>query len=106
MSQFTVIGHEQQPFAGVVKPSHRVHAPFYAAHQVHHCCSLLWIAHRCDVAFRLVQQQVNVALRSMKKFSVHPDVIYFWVRLAPQFADDLPIDLHVAGRNELLGGAA
>src|SRR5712671_977166 len=100
--EFAVISQDQQTFAGIIKPPHGVNSPLHPANQIHHRRTLLRVAHRSHESLRLVQQKVHMPLRSLKKLSVHADVVGLRVSLASQFGDCLAIYKHVARRNELL----
>ena len=47
----------------------------------------------------LFNQQVDMALRAMKKFAVDPNVVFFRVGLGAEFGDGLTIHLHASRRD-------
>ncbi len=54
-----VVGQQQQPFAQVIEPPHRIHSRGNRFHQVHHRRAIFGIGDRGDVALRLVEQHVH-----------------------------------------------
>ena len=62
IGQFSVVGQQQQPFAGVIEAAHRVNALLDAAQQIDNRRAPFRIAQRGHIAFGLVQQDVDVVV--------------------------------------------
>ncbi len=74
--------------------------------QIHDGGAVFRIAKRSDVALGLVHQQINMPLGTVKKLSVHADVIDFRISLGAQFGDDLAVYGDESAGDDLLGLAA
>jgi hypothetical protein len=106
VSQFAVVGQQQQALARIIQPPHRIYAALDAVNQIHHSRPLFRIAHRRDVSLGLVEQKIRMALRPEQQLPVDADMVKLGISLAAQFGDHLPIDLHMAGNDQFLGLAA
>ena len=65
LRQITVIGKQQQTFAGVVETSYGIDANANVTNQVHHRRTAFGIAGGCHVPLGLVEHDVNVAIRRL-----------------------------------------
>jgi hypothetical protein len=106
VGQLAVIGHQQQAFAQIIEPPHRVEPFAHAGEELHHRRPALRILDCGHVAARLVQHKVPLALGAMEQLAVHADVIARGIGLAAKSRDYLPIYLHPAFSDEFLGMAA
>ena len=103
IGQFAVVGHQQQAFTQVIEPAHRVHALLRFGEKLHHRGPVFGIAHRGDVAPRLVEHKVAMPLGALKQLAIDANVIAPQIGLAAQLRHDLAIHYHASGDNHLLG---
>ncbi len=82
--QLAVVGHQQQAFALVVKPPHRIQPFLHLREELHHRRPAFGIAHRGHVALRLVQHKIPVPLGAMQQLAVHANVVARRIGLASQ----------------------
>src|SRR6266850_7818996 len=105
LRQRPVVGHQQQTFAGIVQPPHRIHTLRTLLHQLHHRQASFRIADRGHVPLRLVQQKIKKPLRSFQRFSIHADLVPLRIGLRTQFRHHGSVERHPPRRNHLLGFA-
>src|SRR6266403_839395 len=102
LRQCPVVGHQQQTFAGIVQPPHRIHTLRAFFHQLHNCQASFRIADRGHVPFRLVQQKIEKPLRPLQQFSIHADLVPLRVGLRTQLRNHGSVESHPPRRNQLL----
>src|SRR5260370_21308442 len=85
LRQRSIIRHQQQPFAGVVQPPHRIHSLATILYQLHHPAPPLGISDRGHIAFRLVQQEIQQPLSSLQRRAIHANHLSFPLRLRSLF---------------------
>ena len=73
--EVAVVGQQQQAFGVEVEPSDRVDVLAHAAQQIDHRRPPLRIRSRRDVAARLVQQEIAMALDELDAAAVDADVV-------------------------------
>src|SRR6185312_6544985 len=112
-----VVGHQQQTFAQVVQPPHRIQPRHLAVladgfflgilpQQLHHGRPLLGIVERGDIAAWLVHHKILLLLAALQQLAVDTDVVAAEVCFRAQLGDDLAIHLHAAIEDDLLRGTA
>jgi len=106
IGEFSVVGEQEQPFAGVVEAAHGIDARAHPVEQIHDRRTVFGIVERGDVSLGLVHQQINMALGALEEFAVDADVIHCRIRFASQFGDDQPVYGHESARDDLLCFAA
>jgi len=75
IGQIAIIAKQQQTFTVVIKPAEGINPLAHIFDQVHHRGAAFRVGNRGYVTFGFVQQQVDVALRALKKFAVDLHVI-------------------------------
>ena len=106
VGQLAVIGHQQQAFAQVVEPSHRVEPLRHLGEELHHRGAALGVARRSHKAPGLVENEVAVPLRFADQLAVHADVVAPQVSLGAQRRHHLAVHLDAAFGDQLLGVTA
>lgn len=111
-----VVGEDQQPFRLGIQTAHRMqarHGGIPAAkarlqrgdYQFHHRIRGVGIVTRGHVAFRLVQQDVEVLHMPRDRLPVHRNVVALRVDPMAEFPDHLTIDCYFPTRDQALGVA-
>lgn len=104
VGDIAVIGEEQQTLGLAVEPTDREDA-LGDVHEVHHGPATALIAHRRDVAGRLVQDQVAQRLRR-QELPIDADLVVNRIGLRPQLGHDLAVDRNSPFPDQPLGRAA
>src|SRR5579864_1222086 len=105
MRQVAVVGQQQQSLACIVEPAHRIDACTNAVQQIHDRRPVFGIVCRGDVSLRLVHQQINLALGPVQQLAIYANVVALGIGLAAEFGDDLSVDRHHAGADQLFSFA-
>src|SRR5579872_7053102 len=102
MGQIAVIRHQQQSLAGIVQSSDWIDSSLDAAHQIHHCRPLFWIAYRRDITLGFIQKQIRMPLFALQQLPIDADVVHLGISFAAEFRDHRPVHLHMPGRDQFL----
>jgi hypothetical protein len=106
IGKLTVVGEQQETFAGIVQTADGVDALFDTAQEVDNGRAAFGVAQRGDVTFRFIEQDVNVVAGELEQLSIDADVVLPRVGLSAEFGYGLTVDLNQARRNKLFGFAA
>ncbi len=100
--QVAVARQQQQPFRIEVEPANRINVVVHATlgEQVNHGRTVLGIRTARDVAARLVEDDVEVALGPREAAAIDLDFVGRGIGLGPQLGDGLAVDRHAALRDE------
>src|ERR1700731_3980662 len=102
LRQRPIIRHQQQSFAGVVQPPHRINPFGTILHQLHHRRPSLRIAHGSHITFRLVHHKIQQPLPSFQRRPIHANHVAPRITLSPLSPHNFPIERPPPRRNNLL----
>jgi len=106
VGEFAVVGDEEQTFALEVESADGIEALTELGEELHDGGAAFGVGNRGDVAARLVEQKVAMALGAVEKLAIDADVIARGVGFGAEDRDNLAIDLDAALGDELFGVAA
>ena len=106
LSQGAVVGEEEEAFAGVVKAADGIDAFREWAEKLHDGGAAFGIADGGDVAFGLVEHEVDGALGGLDGFAVDEDGVGVGIGFGAEFGDDLAVEGDAAGGDDFFGLAA
>jgi len=100
----TIVGQEEESLRRAIESSDGIDALVHLD-EIHHCPPVSLVAHRGDVATRLIQQEVSRRL-SAEQLTVNVDLTGAGIDLRAELRDDRAIDGNPASLNKLLGAPA
>ena len=107
LGEFAVVGEQQQAFAVIIEPAHRIDARLDAAQQVASPSARPSGSVTVVTKFLgLLQREVDGLLGRADASAVHFDVIALEVGLGSQFGNHCAVDRDAAFHDQLLGFAA
>jgi len=106
LGEGAVVGEEEEAFAGVVEAAHGIDTFRERAEKLHDGGAAFGIADGGDVAFGLVEHEINRALSGLDGFAVDGDGIGVGIGFGAEFGDDLAVEGDAAGGDDFFGFAA
>ncbi len=103
LGEVAVIGEDQRALCIPVETADRMHRHAKFGDEIHHRARGMGIGARGDVAGRLVEEEVDAAVREGHRAPVYRDRLPLRVDLHPHLGDRLAVDGDVPGSDELLG---
>ena len=101
-----IVGEEEEAFAGVVEAANGIDAFGERAEELHDGGAAFRIADGGDVAFGLVEHEIEEALGRLDGFAVDGDGVGVGIGFGAEFGDDLAVEGDAAGGDDFFGFAA
>ena len=106
LGEGAVVGHEEKALAGVIEAAYGIEALGLVAHELHDGGAAFGIADRGDIAFGLVQQEIDETLCRLERLAIDGDGVRAWIGFGAELGDDLAVDGDATREDELFSFAA
>ena len=106
LGEGAIVGEEEEAFAGVVEAADGIDAFCKRAEELHDGGAAFGIADGGDVAFGLVEHEIDRALRGLDGFAIDGDGVGIGIGFGAEFGDDLAIERDAAGGDDFFSFAA
>jgi len=105
-SEIAIVGEKDEAGVGVVEGADRIHALGKAAEEIAKGSAALGIGEGGNDFGRFVEREVNVILFGFDEAAGGFDLVFRGIGFGAEFGDDLAVDAHLSGEDELLGVTA
>jgi len=105
LCEVAIVGEKQESFAGVVETPNGIDAGIERTEELHDSGAAFGIGNGGDVAFGLVEKEIERALGGFDGLAVDTDVVLIGVGFGAEFGDDLAIYGDAAGGDDLFSFA-
>lgn len=100
LSEFAVIGQQDQSGAAGIQAAYREQSNFIGYH-IHHARSTLRVSVRAQDSFGLVKRKIDGAMLA-QRFAIHGDNRFFWVDFDSDLLDCLAVDFDPSLLDQLI----
>lgn len=106
LGEGAVVGEKEKAFGGVVEAADGIDARGEVTEKLQDGGAAFGVAGGGDVAFRLVEHEIDGRLGGVDGFAVNGDGVGGEVGFGAEFGDDFAVDGDAAGEDEFFGFAA